>query len=161
MNEMTKLCYDVSDAEVARAKNQLKSSLMFFQDSTHRECCLLSPAICLRCVALAITGRLPGLLRASERETALYLSIADVAESIGRELLVYGRRLPKAELFARIDAVDGNTIRAVADRFIYDQDMAVAAVGDVQFMVSLTGRAVRRTLRPLLSVWPFCLLCAA
>jgi hypothetical protein len=48
-------------------------------------------------------------------------SHADVAESIGRELLVYGRRLPKAELFARIDAVDGPTIRAVADRFIYDQ----------------------------------------
>ena len=45
----------------------------------------------------------------------------DVAESIGRELLVYGRRIPKAELFARIDAVDANTIRQVADRFIYDQ----------------------------------------
>lgn len=58
---------------------------------------------------------------------------ADVAESIGRELLVYGRRMPKAELFARIDAVDANAIRAVADRFVYDQDMAVAAVGDVQF----------------------------
>lgn len=37
MNEMTKMCYDVSEAEVARAKNQLKASLMFFQDSTHRE----------------------------------------------------------------------------------------------------------------------------
>lgn len=44
-----------------------------------------------------------------------------MAESIGRELLVYGRRIPKAELFARIDAVDAPTIRAVADRFIYDQ----------------------------------------
>jgi hypothetical protein len=59
---------------------------------------------------------------------------ADVAESIGRELLVYGRRLPKAELFARIDAVSADTVRAVADRFIFDQDMAVAAVGDAQFM---------------------------
>lgn len=46
---------------------------------------------------------------------------ADVAESIGRELLVYGRRVPKAEMFARIDAVDASTVRAVADRFIYDQ----------------------------------------
>lgn len=59
---------------------------------------------------------------------------ADVAESIGRELLVYGRRVPKAELFARIDSVDAATVRGVADRFIYDQDMAVASVGDVQFM---------------------------
>mmetsp|Transcript_16787 Transcript_16787/g.28783 ORF Transcript_16787/g.28783 Transcript_16787/m.28783 type:complete len:497 (-) Transcript_16787:221-1711(-) len=93
MNSLTKMCYEVSEEEVARAKNQLKASMMFFQDSTHH-----------------------------------------VAESIGRDLLVYGRRLPKAELFARIDAVDANTIRAVADRFIYDQDMAVASVGDVQFV---------------------------
>jgi len=57
---------------------------------------------------------------------------ADVAESIGRELLVYGRRIPKAEMFARIDAVDADTVRAVADRFIYDQDVAIAAVGDTQ-----------------------------
>lgn len=43
---------------------------------------------------------------------------ADVAESIGRELLVYGRRIPKAEMFARIDAVDADTVRAVADRCV-------------------------------------------
>jgi hypothetical protein len=29
---------------------------------------------------------------------------------------VYGRRIPKAEMFARIDAVDADTVRAVADR---------------------------------------------
>lgn len=40
MNAMTKMCYEVSDAEVARAKNQLKASLLFFQDSSHRECLL-------------------------------------------------------------------------------------------------------------------------
>jgi len=34
----------------------------------------------------------------------------DVAESIGRELLVYGRRIPKAEMFARIDAVSADTV---------------------------------------------------
>jgi processing peptidase subunit beta len=33
-----------------------------------------------------------------------------VAEQIGRELLVYGRRMPKAEMFARIDAVDAETV---------------------------------------------------
>mmetsp|Transcript_39753 Transcript_39753/g.88359 ORF Transcript_39753/g.88359 Transcript_39753/m.88359 type:complete len:493 (-) Transcript_39753:273-1751(-) len=93
MNEITKMCYEVNGGEVARAKNQLKASLMFFQDSSHH-----------------------------------------VAESIGRELLVYGRRIPKAEMFARIDAVDASTVRAVADRFIFDQDMAVASVGDVQWV---------------------------
>ncbi len=36
-------------------------------------------------------------------------------------MLAYGRRIPKAEMFARIDAVDADTVRGVADRFIYDQ----------------------------------------
>lgn len=93
MTEVTKLCYEVAESDVARAKNQLKASLLFNQDNTQH-----------------------------------------VAESIGRELLVYGRRIPKAELFARIDAVDAATVRAVADRFLYDQDIAIAAVGDTQFL---------------------------
>eukprot|EP00879_Flechtneria_rotunda_P000964 GHRR01001097.1.p1 GENE.GHRR01001097.1~~GHRR01001097.1.p1 ORF type:complete len:500 (+),score=170.79 GHRR01001097.1:81-1580(+) len=93
MNEITRMCYEVKEADVARARNQLKASLLFLQDSSQH-----------------------------------------VAESIGRELLVYGRRVPKAEMFARIDAVDADTIRAVADRFIYDQDIAIAAVGDTQFL---------------------------
>jgi processing peptidase subunit beta len=37
MSALTRNCYDVAEADVARAKNQLKASLMFFQDSTHRE----------------------------------------------------------------------------------------------------------------------------
>lgn len=93
MNEMTRMCYEVKEADVARARNQLKASLLFMQDASQH-----------------------------------------VAESIGRELLVYGRRIPKAEMFARIDAVDADTVRAVADRFIYDQDVAIAAVGDTQFI---------------------------
>ena len=44
-----------------------------------------------------------------------------MAEDIGRNLLVYGRRLPKAELFARIDAVDASAVKAVANRFLLDQ----------------------------------------
>ena len=42
-------------------------------------------------------------------------------EDIARQLLVFGRRVPKAELFARIDAVDEETVKEVAGRFIYDQ----------------------------------------
>ncbi len=58
--------------------------------------------------------------------------IAGVAEDIARQLLVYGRRVPKAELFARIDAVDEETVKEVASRFIYDQELAIAAMGDTQ-----------------------------
>lgn len=38
-----------------------------------------------------------------------------------RQQLIYGRRIPIPELFARIDAVDPSTIRRVANRFIFDQ----------------------------------------
>ncbi|GMI99277.1 hypothetical protein like AT3G02090 [Hibiscus trionum] len=91
MYETTKLAYRVSEADVIRARNQLKSSLMLHIDGT-------SP----------------------------------VAEDIGRQLLTYGRRIPFAELFARIDAVDPSTIKRVANRFIYDRDIAIAAMGPIQ-----------------------------
>jgi len=65
-------------------------------------------------------------------------STGAVAEDIGRSLLVYGRRISKAELFARLDAVDAATIKAVAERVIYDQDIAIAALGDTQNLPDYT-----------------------
>ncbi|KAL6967084.1 mitochondrial processing peptidase, partial [Sarracenia purpurea var. burkii] len=50
-----------------------------------------------------------------------------VAEDIGRQLLTYGRRIPFAELFARIDAVDASTVKRVANRFIFDQESKLKA----------------------------------
>ncbi|XP_027908499.1 probable mitochondrial-processing peptidase subunit beta, mitochondrial [Vigna unguiculata] len=91
MYETTKLAYKVSQDDVIRARNQLKSSLLLHIDGT-------SP----------------------------------VAEDIGRQLLTYNRRIPFAELFARIDAVDASTIKRVANRFIYDKDIVIAAMGPVQ-----------------------------
>ena len=64
--------------------------------------------------------------------SALAHACSGTAEDIARQLLVYGRRLPKAELFARIDAVDEETVKEVAARFIYDQELAIAAMGDTQ-----------------------------
>ncbi|XP_073292612.1 probable mitochondrial-processing peptidase subunit beta, mitochondrial [Primulina huaijiensis] len=91
MYEITKLCYRVSEADMIRARNQLKSSLLLHIDGT-------SP----------------------------------VAEDIGRQLLTYGRRLSYAELFARIDSVDASTVKRVANRFIFDRDVAITAMGPVQ-----------------------------
>ncbi|KAL2897385.1 putative mitochondrial-processing peptidase subunit beta mitochondrial [Bienertia sinuspersici] len=93
MHEISKMCYRVSDDDVTRACNQLKSSLLLHIDGT-------SP----------------------------------VAEDIGRQLLTYGRRIPFAELFARIDAVDASTVKRVANRFIYDRDIAIAAMGPVKYL---------------------------
>ncbi|KAJ8465175.1 hypothetical protein OPV22_027727 [Ensete ventricosum] len=91
MYEISKLSYRVSEADVTRARNQLKSSLQLHIDGT-------SP----------------------------------VAEDIGCQMLTYGRRVPVAELFARIDAVDASTVKRVANRFIFDQDVAIAAMGPIQ-----------------------------
>ncbi|KFK37669.1 hypothetical protein AALP_AA3G013300 [Arabis alpina] len=91
MHEVTKLAYRVSDADVTRARNQLKSSLLLHMDGT-------SP----------------------------------IAEDIGRQLLTYGRRIPTAELFARIDAVDASTVKRVANKYIYDKDIAISAIGPIQ-----------------------------
>ncbi|GER31310.1 mitochondrial processing peptidase [Striga asiatica] len=107
MYELTRLCYRVSEADVIRARNQLKSCLLLHLDGT-------SP----------------------------------VAEDIGRQLapvkfdlrhkgeieqlLTYGRRMPYAELFARIDAVDASTVKRVANRFIFDRDIAISAMGPIQ-----------------------------
>ncbi|KAL2484674.1 putative mitochondrial-processing peptidase subunit beta [Abeliophyllum distichum] len=89
MYEISKLCYQVSEADVIRARNQLKTALLL--DGT-------SPT----------------------------------AEDIGRQLITYGRRIPYAELFARIDAVDASTIKRVANRFIFDRDIAISARGPIQ-----------------------------
>ncbi|XP_074560941.1 putative mitochondrial-processing peptidase subunit beta, mitochondrial [Curcuma longa] len=91
MHEISKLSYRVSEADVIRARNQLKASLQLHIDGT-------SP----------------------------------IAEDIGRQILTYGRRIPVAELFARIDAVDASTVKRVANRFIFDQDVALAALGPIQ-----------------------------
>ncbi|KAK6921930.1 Peptidase M16, N-terminal [Dillenia turbinata] len=91
MYEISKLSYRVSEDDVTRARNQLKSSLLLHIDGT-------SP----------------------------------VAEDIGRQLLTYGRRIPFAELFARIDAVDASTVKRVANRFIFDKDVAIAGMGPIQ-----------------------------
>nr|XP_043635242.1 probable mitochondrial-processing peptidase subunit beta, mitochondrial [Erigeron canadensis] len=93
MQQISKLCYNVTEDDVVRAQNMLKSSLLLHIDGT-------SP----------------------------------VAEDIGRQLITYGRRIPCAELFARIEAVDAATIKRVANRFIFDQDIAIAASGPVKLL---------------------------
>jgi len=52
-----------------------------------------------------------------------------VCEDIGRQLLTYGRRMHPAEVMARIDAVDREAVHQCANRYFYDRDFAMAAIG--------------------------------
>ncbi|PIA63021.1 hypothetical protein AQUCO_00200798v1 [Aquilegia coerulea] len=91
MYEISKLSYRVSEDDVIRACNQMKSALLLHIDGT-----------------------------------------SSVAEDIGRQLLTYGRRIPYTELVARIDAVDASTVKRVANRFLFDRDVAISAMGPIQ-----------------------------
>jgi processing peptidase subunit beta len=55
-----------------------------------------------------------------------------ICEDIGRQMLVYGRRIPLPELEARIEEVDADEVRAVCMKYIYDRCPAVAGVGPVE-----------------------------
>lgn len=54
-----------------------------------------------------------------------------VCDEIGRQMIIYGRRLTPAELFARIDAVDATAVKGAAELFINDRDVAVSAIGPI------------------------------
>lgn len=43
-------------------------------------------------------------------------SFATTIEEIGRQMLTYGRRMPAAEVFARIDAIEPEDVRLCANR---------------------------------------------
>jgi processing peptidase subunit beta len=53
-------------------------------------------------------------------------------EDIGRQVLYYGRRVPLAELDARIDAVSAKTVRDVCMKYVYDKCPAIASIGPVE-----------------------------
>jgi processing peptidase subunit beta len=63
------------------------------------------------------------------------LSVLDgstaTCEEIGRQLLTLGRRMHPVEALARIDAVDSKAVKAVANRYFFDRDHALAAIGPI------------------------------
>jgi len=65
-------------------------------------------------------------------------STTAVAEDIGRQLLVYGRRIPINELSHRIDVVDAAELRRVAKKYLCDVDIAVTALGPLDHLPHLT-----------------------
>ena len=74
-----------------------------------------------------------------------------VAEDIGRQMLTFGRRVPLSEMFARIDDVSTDDIKAAALRFFWDKDIAIAAMGDVSGTAITDYNWIRRRTFSLLS----------
>lgn len=89
--EWHRLCTAVTEAEVFRAKNQLKTSLL-----------------------LSLDGTTP------------------IAEDIGRQMLVYGKRLSPWEIDGLIESVTAKDVMRVCQEYIYDREVAVVGYGPVE-----------------------------
>lgn len=91
LKEWSRLSLSVSEAEVERAKAQLKASLLLGLDGT-----------------------------------------TQIAEDIGRQIATTGRRMSPFECDKNIAAVTAADVRAVAQKKIWDQDIAISAVGSIE-----------------------------
>ena len=65
-------------------------------------------------------------------------STTAICEDIGRQMLTYGRHMTPYEIDARIEAVTVKDVKAVASRYIYDRDLAIAAMGPIEAMPDYT-----------------------
>lgn len=91
LREWTRLTSNVSNAEVERAKAQLKASILLSLDGT----------------------------------TA-------VAEDIGRQIITTGRRLSAEDVERAIGQITEKDVMDFANRKIWDQDIAISAVGSIE-----------------------------
>jgi len=76
--------------------------------------------------------------RAKNKLKSVFLSQLDGTQSIchdiGMNLLQFNRRVPPAEVFARINEIDSGVIQAAAKRYCHDTEPAVVVMGDVGFV---------------------------
>ncbi|KZO96924.1 hypothetical protein CALVIDRAFT_527207 [Calocera viscosa TUFC12733] len=91
LKEWTRMSTSPMDAEVERAKSQLKASMLLGLDGT----------------------------------TA-------IAEDIGRQIVTTGRRFTPKEFENAVNAVTTAEIQRVAQKYLWDKDIAVAALGRVE-----------------------------
>jgi processing peptidase subunit beta len=100
-----RLCTNVGEAEVERAKSQLKASILLSLDGT----------------------------------TA-------VAEDVGRQLITTGRRMAPGEIERKIDAISSKDVMDFANRKLWDQDIAISAVGQIEGLFDY--QRLRNTMKP-------------
>jgi len=59
-----------------------------------------------------------------------------IAEDIGRQLVTTGRRQSPQEIEAAVDAVTSSDIQRVAKEYLWDRDIAIAALGKIEGLLS-------------------------
>lgn len=62
---------------------------------------------------------------------ASYDNSSSLADEIGRQVVAFNRRISLKETLARIDAVDAAAVKACANRFFYDRDPVISAMGPI------------------------------
>jgi processing peptidase subunit beta len=105
IREWMRLASNVGEAEVERAKAQLKASILLSLDGT----------------------------------TA-------VAEDIGRQLITTGRHASPAEIERTINAITDKDVIDFASRKLWDQDIAISAVGSIEGLFDY--QRLRNTMKP-------------
>jgi processing peptidase subunit beta len=128
---------------VASDKNELDDLSLVILDEMVRLCFTVSDADTMR-AAQALKANLAMSLDGTSH----------VAEDIGRQLITYGRRIPLAEAYQRIDDVTPDDLMRVANRVIWDQEIAVAGRGGRRAATRgacCSGRALADALRTRLA----------
>jgi mitochondrial-processing peptidase subunit beta len=72
--------------------------------------------------------------------TTVFASMEDtttLAEDMGRQLLVYGRRMNPAEFIHRLDMIDAEEVKRVAWRKLHDADITVIGMGPTHGLLQL------------------------
>jgi mitochondrial-processing peptidase subunit beta len=69
-----------------------------------------------------------------------------IAEDIGRQLITTGRRMDSAEIERKIDAITDKDIVDFAGRKLWDQDIAISAVGGIEALFDY--QRLRNTMKP-------------
>jgi len=64
-------------------------------------------------------------------------STTAIAEDIGRQLLVYRRRIPLEEINMRLDSIDSEVVRECAKRYLRNTPITVTALGPIDDLPSL------------------------
>lgn len=101
LREWSRLSYNVTEAEVERAKAQLKASILLSLDGT-----------------------------------------TSSAEDIGRQIITTGRRMGPEEIERVISQISEKDVMSFAQRKLWDQDVAVSAVGSIEGLLDYNRQVV-------------------